>query len=87
MLIGVVSALSLGLLAAIGLLLVLAVRKLFEGTIRRPSFPPVVRRPRPASGGRGRPWVAGVREPRRPLPGSSSGTVALPRPHEEREAG
>jgi hypothetical protein len=86
-LIGFVSVLSLGLVAAVGLLLVLAVRKLFEGTFRLPSVPVIVRPARPArGGGRGRPWAAGVREPRRPLPGRSGGSVALPEPPRDREA-
>jgi hypothetical protein len=80
-----------GVMAAIFVLLVVAVRKLFEGTF---SFPRFAERTRPYRSGPGigrgggrRPWPAGVREPRRPRPGFGAGSVALPEPREEREAG
>jgi hypothetical protein len=87
-LMSVLSIVSLGIVLAIGLLLCLAVRKLFEGTLRIPGAPQVVqpfRGPGVARGRGSRPWASGVREPRRPRSGMGSGSISLPEPHSERE--
>jgi len=81
--------LSCGITASILVLLLVAVRKLFEGTF---SFPRLTERTRPYRSGPGvarggGPRSAGVREPRRPRPGFGAGSIALPEPADEREAG
>jgi hypothetical protein len=84
--ISAVSAVSVTFVTAIVVLLALAVRKLFAGTLRTRSVPPIVRTYPTPPGWRGRPESSGIREPRRPRPGVSGGVIALPEPR-KREAG